>query len=96
MLLASEETFGPVAALFRFRTEVEAIEIANHTPYGLAAYLYARATSVDASGCPTRSRSAWSASTQARFPEREPHSAASRSQAWDAEGRITASRNFSK
>jgi succinate-semialdehyde dehydrogenase / glutarate-semialdehyde dehydrogenase len=42
MLFASEETFGPVAPLFRFRTEEEAIEIANDTPYGLAAYLYTR------------------------------------------------------
>jgi acyl-CoA reductase-like NAD-dependent aldehyde dehydrogenase len=42
MLLASEEMFGPVAPLFRFRTEEEAIEIANDTPYGLAAYLYTR------------------------------------------------------
>jgi succinate-semialdehyde dehydrogenase / glutarate-semialdehyde dehydrogenase len=40
MLLASEETFGPVAPLFRFRTEDEAIAIANGTPFGLAAYFY--------------------------------------------------------
>ncbi|GHC73221.1 NAD-dependent succinate-semialdehyde dehydrogenase [Limoniibacter endophyticus] len=40
MLLASEETFGPVAPLFRFKTEEEAIEIANGTPFGLAAYFY--------------------------------------------------------
>jgi succinate-semialdehyde dehydrogenase / glutarate-semialdehyde dehydrogenase len=40
MLLASEETFGPVAPLFRFETEEEAIEIANGTPFGLAAYFY--------------------------------------------------------
>ena len=40
MLLASEETFGPVAPLFRFETEAEAIEIANGTPFGLAAYFY--------------------------------------------------------
>lgn len=40
MLLASEETFGPVAPLFRFAQENEAIEIANNTPFGLAAYFY--------------------------------------------------------
>ncbi len=40
MLLASEETFGPVAPLFRFETEEEAIAIANATPFGLAAYFY--------------------------------------------------------
>ncbi len=37
-----EETFGPVAPLFKFATEEEAIRLANDTPYGLAAYLYAR------------------------------------------------------
>ena len=42
MLLASEETFGPVAPLFRFHTEAEAIAIANGTPFGLAAYFYTR------------------------------------------------------
>lgn len=40
MLLATEETFGPVAPLFRFETEDEAIAIANGTPFGLAAYFY--------------------------------------------------------
>jgi len=40
MLLASEETFGPVAPLFRFRSEDEAIRIANGTPFGLAAYFF--------------------------------------------------------
>jgi succinate-semialdehyde dehydrogenase/glutarate-semialdehyde dehydrogenase len=40
MQLASEETFGPVAPLFRFETEEEAITIANGTPFGLAAYFY--------------------------------------------------------
>jgi succinate-semialdehyde dehydrogenase/glutarate-semialdehyde dehydrogenase len=40
MRLANEETFGPVAPLFRFQHEDEAIEIANGTPYGLAAYFY--------------------------------------------------------
>jgi succinate-semialdehyde dehydrogenase/glutarate-semialdehyde dehydrogenase len=37
-----EETFGPVAALFRFETEEEAIRLANDTEFGLAAYFYAR------------------------------------------------------
>ncbi len=40
MQLASEETFGPVAPLFRFETEEEALAIANGTPYGLASYFY--------------------------------------------------------
>ncbi len=42
MRLAHEETFGPVAACFRFSTEQEVIERANNTPYGLAAYLFTR------------------------------------------------------
>jgi succinate-semialdehyde dehydrogenase/glutarate-semialdehyde dehydrogenase len=40
MQLASEETFGPVAPLFRFETEEEALALANGTPFGLAAYFY--------------------------------------------------------
>lgn len=40
MQLASEETFGPVAPLFRFDEEEDAIRIANATPFGLAAYFY--------------------------------------------------------
>ena len=40
MALAREETFGPVAPLFRFETEEEAIALANGTPFGLAAYFY--------------------------------------------------------
>ena len=42
MRLAREETFGPLAAVFRFKTEAEAIELANDTEFGLAAYFYAR------------------------------------------------------
>jgi succinate-semialdehyde dehydrogenase/glutarate-semialdehyde dehydrogenase len=40
--MAQEEVFGPISALFRFRTEDEAITIANDTPYGLAAYVFSR------------------------------------------------------
>jgi succinate-semialdehyde dehydrogenase / glutarate-semialdehyde dehydrogenase len=42
MAIAQEEIFGPVATLFRFKTDEDAIRIANDTPYGLAAYFYAR------------------------------------------------------
>ncbi|MGO4327161.1 NAD-dependent succinate-semialdehyde dehydrogenase [Cupriavidus sp. 2TAF22] len=42
MALADEETFGPVAPLFRFHTEDEVIAMANATPYGLAAYVFTR------------------------------------------------------
>jgi succinate-semialdehyde dehydrogenase/glutarate-semialdehyde dehydrogenase len=42
MQLASEETFGPVVPLFRFESEEEVVHDANDTPYGLAAYFYAR------------------------------------------------------
>jgi len=42
MLVAREETFGPVAPLFRFRTDEEAIRLANATEFGLAAYFYSR------------------------------------------------------
>jgi succinate-semialdehyde dehydrogenase / glutarate-semialdehyde dehydrogenase len=42
MLVAREETFGPVAPLFRFQSELEAIRMANDTEFGLAAYFYTR------------------------------------------------------
>lgn len=42
MVIAREETFGPVAPLFRFRDEAEAIKMANDTEFGLASYLYTR------------------------------------------------------
>lgn len=42
MRVASEEIFGPVATLFRFRHEDEAVALANATPFGLAAYFYTR------------------------------------------------------
>ena len=42
MQVASEETFGPIVPLFRFEWDDEALERANATPFGLAAYVYAR------------------------------------------------------
>ena len=42
MRCAREETFGPVAPLFRFRDEAEAVRLANDSEFGLAAYLYTR------------------------------------------------------
>ncbi|MGA0005481.1 MAG: NAD-dependent succinate-semialdehyde dehydrogenase, partial [Burkholderiaceae bacterium] len=42
MLCATEETFGPFAPIFKFKTEQEVVELANATIYGLASYFYAR------------------------------------------------------
>jgi succinate-semialdehyde dehydrogenase/glutarate-semialdehyde dehydrogenase len=42
MIISKEEVFGPVAPVFRFTTEEEAIQIANDTEYGLASYFYSK------------------------------------------------------
>jgi len=42
MKVAREETFGPLAPLFRFKTEAEAVQLANDTEFGLASYFYSR------------------------------------------------------
>ncbi|MGE8563511.1 MAG: aldehyde dehydrogenase family protein, partial [Acinetobacter bohemicus] len=44
MKVAKEETFGPLAALFRFNTEEEAVQMANDTEFGLATYLFTQNT----------------------------------------------------
>jgi succinate-semialdehyde dehydrogenase / glutarate-semialdehyde dehydrogenase len=41
-LIFNEETFGPIAPLFRFETEQDAVRLANDTAYGLASYFFAR------------------------------------------------------
>ena len=42
MVITKEETFGPVAPLYRFKTEGEAVKMANDTEFGLAGYFYSR------------------------------------------------------
>lgn len=42
MQVAREETFGPMAPLFRFKTDEEAVALANDTEFGLASYFYSR------------------------------------------------------
>jgi len=42
MRISKEETFGPVAPLFRFKDEAQAVALANDTEFGLAAYFYGR------------------------------------------------------
>lgn len=41
-VIATEETFGPICALFKFKTEEEAIKLANDTPFGLASYFFSQ------------------------------------------------------
>ncbi len=42
MDVATQETFGPLAAVFKFETEQQAVEMANATEFGLAAYCYTK------------------------------------------------------
>jgi succinate-semialdehyde dehydrogenase / glutarate-semialdehyde dehydrogenase len=44
IVITKEETFGPVAPLHRFKTDDEAIKMANDTEFGLAAYFYSATT----------------------------------------------------
>ena len=71
MVITKEETFGPVAPLYRFKSEDEAIKMANDTEFGLAA-----ATSAASGALPKHSNTASSASTNASSRPRSPRSAA--------------------
>ena len=62
MLVAKEETFGPVAAIMPFDTEEEVVQRANDTVYGLAAYYYTR----DVSGASFGSPRVWSTASWGR------------------------------
>uniref|UniRef100_UPI0013DCCA91 aldehyde dehydrogenase family protein n=1 Tax=Stenotrophomonas maltophilia TaxID=40324 RepID=UPI0013DCCA91 len=42
MLIAREETFGPVSAIFKFQDEAEVVRLANDTEFGLASYFFSR------------------------------------------------------
>ena len=72
MQLFSEETFGPVAALFKFDKEEDAIAMANDTPYGLAGYFFTKdlrrawRCAPCGSGCASSSRGWGSAASRSR------------------------------
>jgi len=94
MKLAQEETFGPVAPLFRFRDESEAIAIANGTPFGLAAYFYTRELR-GPGAWPRRWNTAWLASMRGYSLRSLRRSAASRNQGLAAKAPIMVSRSSS-
>ncbi len=64
MLCAREETFGPFAPVFRFKTEQDGIDAANNTEFGLASYFYTRDVG-RIFAWRKRWNTAWSASTPA-------------------------------
>jgi acyl-CoA reductase-like NAD-dependent aldehyde dehydrogenase len=70
VVITREETFGPVAPLYRFKTDDEAIGMANDTEFGLAAYFYSRDIDrIWASGASPRGpNTASSGSTRASSP----------------------------
>lgn len=94
MAVAREETFGPVAPLFRFKTEQEAIEMANATEFGLACYFYAR--DIGRVWRVSEGLEYGMASMKASSRRRRRRSAASRKAASGGKVRIMASRNIWK
>ena len=75
MVITKEETFGPVAPLYRFKSEADAIKMANDTEFGLPPISTA-ATSAASGGSPRLSNTASSASTKASSRPRSPPLAA--------------------
>jgi len=63
MRIAFEETYGPVAPLFRFESVQDVIEQANNTIFGLASYIFMRRTSPASGRSSKRSSTRWWAST---------------------------------
>ena len=76
IVITKEETFGPVTPLYRFKTDEEAVEMANDTEFGLAAFFSTAATSAASGASPRPSNTASSASTRAPSRPRSPPSAA--------------------
>ena len=94
-MIFREETFGPVAPLFRFKTEDEAIALANDTEFGLAAYFYARDIGRVLRVAEALEYGMVGINTGSSRP-RWRRSAASSSPGWAARARSTASRNTSR
>lgn len=89
--VSKEETFGPLAPLFRFKDEADVIAQANDTEFGLAAYFYARDLSRVFRVGEALSMAS-SASTPALFPMKWPRSAALKPRVWVVKVRSMASK----
>ena len=90
--VSKEETFGPLAPLFRFKDEADVIAQANDTEFGLAAYFYARDLTAASSAWARRWNTASSASIPGLFPMKWPRSAALKPRVWVVKVRSMASK----
>ena len=95
MAVAREETFGPVAPLFRFTTEADAIALANDTEFGLAAYFYGRDVGRIWRVAEALEYGIVGINTGLISTEVAPFGGVKES-GWGAKGRNTASRSFSR